>query len=764
MISRFKNSQPVERPERGAISIMAGIVLLLFIVTLGLVVDSGRLYFEKRRLQKIADFAALESVSLLPNGSCESDPDAAFTFALASAAQNGFTPSSSQELQLSCVTPTVAAGIHQRPTSADIGGPAVWVTVEKTVPASLVQRFMVIFGSTLADNITLSAEALAQREGPTASFSIGSELLHLDNGLLRGLLKAVGLDLDLSALNGEGLASITTTPAGLLNALGIDLDIQELRALSPQGLLDVIDDEVNVMFLPDVVDLLLGGNDFGLRGLVTNVSGLANTTIKLFGLEGDDALIRLDGSVEQLGSSLDAAISLEQLLTTALWIGVHEQNRGLKIPGLNVLGLVDVQAGIVEPPSIGIGPVGTTAYNAQIRLYVDVDTSSLLSGGLKWLTEDILGTRVHLPIWVDVATAYGTLQEVDCSTPKPTVDIAVNSGILTACVGEVKENRRWSTALACEAGSLEETQLIELLHLPVLSGKTKLGVLNDTSPLVLTNLEAGVQTSISEHYPQHTAQRLGELGDTVEDVVTGLLDLLSGLFRRPYADGLDYSSAAQAQLISQLATQYLEESAKDNAGFYNVQKVLDLVLNGGTELDANGNKVLPPLVAEDWIIRNIIPTSCLLSVCPVSTWKDGRFSDAFKFYTSTPGSLLDVLGVSTLPNGYLSCAGLLSSLLNWNGCVKHNLNKFLQEKPGGLDLSQNNDGNNIANPKVTDVNCSGALCKLLKPVLTTVLKPALNGVGDLLGALLGSGGLGVDIADSKLEVQAISCGIPSLLR
>lgn len=52
-----------------------------------------------------------------------------------------------------------------------------------------------------------------------------------------------------------------------------------------------------------------------------------------------------------------------------------------------------LKMGIVEPPAIGIGPVGTTAFNAQMRLQLDVKSSNLpVVGGLL----DILGTSLSL--------------------------------------------------------------------------------------------------------------------------------------------------------------------------------------------------------------------------------------------------------------------------------------------------------------------------------------------------------------------------------
>ncbi|WP_216074058.1 hypothetical protein, partial [Acinetobacter baumannii] len=67
---------------------------------------------------------------------------------------------------------------------------------------------------------------------------------------------------------------------------------------------------------------------------------------------------------------------------------------------------INIQAGVVEPPSIAIGGVGPRAYNAQVRLMVDVDSNNLFAVGPLL---NLLGTRLHLPLHVDVANAMGTL-------------------------------------------------------------------------------------------------------------------------------------------------------------------------------------------------------------------------------------------------------------------------------------------------------------------------------------------------------------------
>lgn len=49
--------------QRGAIGLMAAVTLGMVLLFMLLVIDSGRLYLEQRKLQRVADMAALEVVS-----------------------------------------------------------------------------------------------------------------------------------------------------------------------------------------------------------------------------------------------------------------------------------------------------------------------------------------------------------------------------------------------------------------------------------------------------------------------------------------------------------------------------------------------------------------------------------------------------------------------------------------------------------------------------------------------------------------------------
>lgn len=749
--------------QRGAFSILAAGTLLVTLGCTMLVLDTGRLYMEQRKLQKLADTAALESIARLNSGRCADAPDTVQTYAQENATRNGFLAQDSQSIATQCVRIDINDGL--RTPVADASGHAVEAFATETVPASLLFRAGNLLGLSDKNEITMQATAVAEREGgaPTATFTLGAELLRLDNSKLLGqLLKVVGVDADrLTVLNSNGLADASITPSGLLKALGIEASIYELKALSPQGLVDLVDTQVGLLGIDRLIDVslevisdnVLKAELEALRLEILSNPLLKDVQLSLFGTEDMPGLITLASAPDgTLGPALDAGVNLGDLLGTSILIGTSE--RALEIPELNVLGLAKVQLGIVEPPTIAVGPVGTMAYNAQIRLYVDIDSNKLLGGALSWLTDAVLGLRVHLPLTVDVTTAQAEFISAQCTENPPTATFEVNSSVLNTCIGEMPAANRWSGSARCEE-NLQTTQIIKLLHLPLLTGKTHiegLSYIEETEPLAEGDIYSTEPSSVA-------------LGDTVENIVLGLLDLLAGVFRSPQLvddSDIDYSEASQNKQIAELATQYLE-ATKVN-GFYNVNNVTDLVLNGSAEKDPEtGEPLVPPLANEDWFLEKSIPVSWALAIAPPSYWDDGNFSQAFHAYTSVPYSVLDLLGISTLGNGYRSCAGLLSSLLSWNSCVKDNLTRLLQTKPGGIDLSSGSDADSLLDLQSDTFSCTngGLLCVLLKPVLA-LLKPILNGVGALLDTLLADV-LGLELGRSDLHLQELNCGAPRLV-
>lgn len=214
--------------QRGAIGLMAAVTLGLALLLMLLVVDSGRLYLEQRRLQRVADTAALEAVSR--GGTCQAGLTAA-AYAGQSAARNGFSVAPGSTLAASCGFLTTGANNLRSFNVDPTQSAAVRVVVSNTVPISVAAGIVALF-SPGPTNLTtpLSATAVAAAPLPTvAQLSIQSTLGTVStaqssilNPLVGGLL---GGSLTLSAAGWNGLLNTNINLLSYLNQLAINLNV-----------------------------------------------------------------------------------------------------------------------------------------------------------------------------------------------------------------------------------------------------------------------------------------------------------------------------------------------------------------------------------------------------------------------------------------------------------------------------------------------------------------------------------------------------------
>ena len=712
-------------PQRGAMSVTMLLVMIGLVAMLGLV-EIGYLYWAKRDAQKVADLSAIAGAQRLDlcnasysdNSAARNNGERQNRFAGTLAIQCG-----------SWNTSHPAADHFVAGVSASHPLNAVKVTARRSV--------VPLFGQN-ASLPQISAQAVAKRSAPTAVFSVGSQLLRVNgNTPLGSTLKLVGVDLDQTTLLGyDGLAQARVTPGGLLQALGIPVDanisigdFNALLAAHKVSLGQLVDATASVLARSGVAgaDLSVLRNALGARLDLDRLAvqlGSDNAGSGLFA-----KVTAPDGSAT---SALQADVSALDLLTTSITIA--SDGRGVSINQLNLLGdAVSVRTGVVEPPSIGIGGVGATAYNAQVRVVADVDTNGIriLGLGLGQLLGN-LGIRVKLPVHADVTNAMGTLVSLQCTAERPTATIRVDSSVLRSCVGKVAEAERFSTRNVCGT-SLQNEQMITLLGAAVVNDKLSLDALQDSQQVTL----AAGETASTRINPLL-------IGDTVSHIVEELLRVLSNLLS-PASNGMSTSQAAD-----NLADQLLK-AANPGGGRYSVNDTVTFLRRTQTH---NG---IEPFA--EWQLTNGVPYAC--SLLGLNTcFKTGPVWDGFK--ATVTGEGLGVLNglLGSLTGGLLinRCDALISNLVGYNSCVQKNLASYLQTAPEGvLDAYL---GSGVTAPG-NQVSCRGLLCILLKPVLD-VLKPVLNGIGTLLTTTLANV-LGLELGRTDVHVQSIQCNSAQLV-
>lgn len=270
--------------QRGAIGLMAAVTLALALAFLLLVIDSGRLYLEKRNLQRIADMAALEAATR--GGDCA--PGASATsYATASAQRNGFVlPGDGRALAVSCGALTLDAN-NLRVFVIDPGkSEAIQVIASHVVPQSLAGGIGALFGGASAGStLTLRATAVAALPPPLAALTIRSSVLVFDTSkaaitslLFGGLL---GGNVTINAAGWNGLVNSNVSLLAYLNRLKVDL------GLTAAGYDQVLTNSINVsQLIQGAINVLDPNGTLGASATIIGLNALkvaAGTTSVVLG-------------------------------------------------------------------------------------------------------------------------------------------------------------------------------------------------------------------------------------------------------------------------------------------------------------------------------------------------------------------------------------------------------------------------------------------------------------------------------------------------
>ena len=549
--------------QRGGAAVMMMLLLLGLLVILG-VVEVGYLYWTKREVQKVADLAALAGAQQLEQ--CTTDHQDNLAARRNASVDNSFAG----ELAIRCGYWGAELPPEARFIDADAAHAlnAVQVTAGK--------QAIPLFGQ-LPSMPMIRATAVAQRNAPQAAFSVGSRLSNVNsNAPLQSLLRLAGLDLTGTQLASyKGLAGVKITPRGLLQALGVgvgtDISVGDLNNLLAAN-------QVSVGQLLDIAASaaseqgVLGANVGILKQQLANV-GLRDLLVRIGSTATQSGLFaQVGGGNLAANGALDAEVNALELVATA--IGIANAAHAVSVPQLDLLGLVQAKASVVEPASIAIGPIGTTAYNSQVRLFLDIDTARIpaLNAVL-----GLLGTRIKLPTYIDVIDGFGTLRDVDCSANPATATIDVTSSVANICIG--KPVTPWDSTRELCATALQNEELVRLFGSTLLNHKITLAALSSSDRLTLA---AGQTGSVQ---PNELA---------VGTLITNLTNALFGVVQAIFAPGNTGNPAQD------LAHTYLEATKVNGA--YQPEAVVALLRDGNANLPAIGSWTTTIPTCQNWLL------------------------------------------------------------------------------------------------------------------------------------------------------------------
>jgi uncharacterized membrane protein len=378
------------RHQGGGVATMAAMSLTVGLGCLAFAVDLGSIYFETRRLQGVADAAAIAAAADLAHAD-----RAAGTAVDANPMANPVA----RKVELGTWRADPAVAPAQRFTPSTIDATAARVTL------STDARLFFGVAALGRPSVRISRTAAAARSN-LASFSIGSRLLALQGGVANALLSALtGSQVQLSVMDYQALASADVDLLAFSDALRTQLDLK--AASYGEVLASDITAGQAMSAIATVLDGTASSAAAALRSL--SITAAATRPVAL------DRLIDLGpiGAGDRAGKGAAVKVSAFDLTRALLELSNGDRqvqfDLGASIPGL-IRTTVKLAVGDrpADSPWLAVTAKGEPVIRtAQTRLYIEAEV--LPAGSLLGIA------NVRLPLFVELAEAEAKLSAIDCA-------------------------------------------------------------------------------------------------------------------------------------------------------------------------------------------------------------------------------------------------------------------------------------------------------------------------------------------------------------
>ena len=427
------------RDRRGAVSIIAAASMVALIGFLAVAVDLGAMFLQSRKLQGIADLAAISAANDLARAQAAAE---------ATVSANNWPGAVATEVTTGVYSPDAGKAANARFAAGGASPNAARVTLR--APAQL------FFGRLLIGDqpVRIARTGTASR-AELASFSIGSRLASLNGGVANALLSGLtGSEVSLSVMDYNALLDADVQLFDYLDALSTDLHLEGVsyeevlrtqvtgaQALGP--LAQLLDDQ---------------GEDRAAAAIRALAQAAGDMPVDLAGLFDLGPYADRD----RAGGS-GAGVALNALGLTNAMLQLANGDRQVKLDlGARVPGLadVDVWLAIGEPPAGSAWMAITDSREvivrtAQTRLYVEAKTPA---SGLLALAG---AAQVKLPLIVEAASAEAKLHAIDCASRA--AELSVRPSVGFTAIGEVDVAKLddFRTPLAISRARLVTTALLK---------------------------------------------------------------------------------------------------------------------------------------------------------------------------------------------------------------------------------------------------------------------------------------------------------------
>ncbi|MBB6424508.1 TadG family pilus assembly protein [Sphingopyxis sp. JAI128] len=381
--------------RHAGVSISVAFGMTMLIGSAALAVDVGSLYLDRRKLQGIADAAAL-SAAARPGEE-------------RAAAERIIAANCDCDIRISALTPgTYVAdpGIPAEQRFAEGGASpnAVRIVVTRNRP--------LFFGSFLTgrNDTLIRATATGARRG-YAAFSLGSRVAAVNGGLPNALLSGLtGSQLSLSLMDYNALASTDIDLLAFSDALRTEIGADVLTFGQ------TLDTQVT---LPQVVSALARASDGRTASALEHIADRALPRALL-------PSRAIDLGPRSSGIRVDAAnpvkVNALGLLRTMLLLGNANRQVDLSVES-NLPGGsgIDIALMIGEPPAnaplIAVTDTNDVVVRtAQVRLMLDTRIATPLAS-------------IHLPVLAELGSASARISDIDCA---PNSSAAVSLAVVTS--------------------------------------------------------------------------------------------------------------------------------------------------------------------------------------------------------------------------------------------------------------------------------------------------------------------------------------------
>lgn len=377
------------RDSRGAIGLLGAGGITATLAALAFAVDLGSLYMESRRLQGIADAAALAAVSDPPN---------------AQAAASRAVEAAGWDRQIDL---TVDRGDYNADPSLPVASRFTRSGSGEAAHVVAASDGRVFFGIlALGRNSTRISKSATATRANLASFSIGSRLAALDGGVANALLSALtGSQVRLSVMEYQALAAADVELFSMAEALQTQLDLQAAsfdRALDAE------------MSTPAVLRLIAASLEAsGSAAAASAVRQIATAAasaapVKLSKLIDLGAIGAQDRAAPGQAVRVNAADLVRAVISLANGSRQVQADLGASVPGLaGTTVQLSIGDRVADSPWITVTDRGEPVIRtSQTRLRIETTVGGAPALGI---------ATIRVPLYLELAEAEAKLDAIDCA-------------------------------------------------------------------------------------------------------------------------------------------------------------------------------------------------------------------------------------------------------------------------------------------------------------------------------------------------------------